>query len=149
MRILEQKGVIVDKLSVINKTIHLEYEIFSEIEAGLVLKSDEVKSLRKSMPSLQPSYCHFHRNEIYITHLNLNYANNPSRDKKLLMHRKEISKFMSLFSKKSYLIIPMELYDKNGIFKVKIGAGTKLKKVDKREAIKEKEMKNTVKNFIF
>ena len=131
-----------------NTKAHLEYSFDYTVESGMVLNGDEVKSLRKSSPCLTPSYCFIRQKEIFVKNLNLNFAKNPEREKKLLLHRKQINKIMGLFSQKQYIIIPLEIYQKDGLFKLVIGAGKHLNKPDRREAIKEKEMKHTIKKYI-
>lgn len=131
-----------------NTKAHLEYSFDYTVECGIVLNSDEVKSLRKSSPCLTPSYCFIRQREIFTKNLNLNFAKNPEREKKLLLHRKQINKLVGLFSQKKYIIIPLEMYEKDGFFKLVIGAGKHLNKPDRREVIKEKEMKHQIKEFI-
>lgn len=131
-----------------NPKIHLEIAIDYEVEGGLVLEASEVKSLRASSPSLKPTYCYINKGEVFVRHLNLSKAKNSERDKKILLHRKQINKIMGYFSSKNYIIVPIELYEKKGLFKILIGIGIRLKKHDKREAIKNKEMKNEIKQSI-
>ncbi len=132
-----------------NPKIHLEYEFDYKIEAGIVLFGEEVKNIRNTTPSLQPCFCFINKGEIFIRNLNLSRSKIPERVKKLLLHRKQINKLLGFLSQKSYVIVPMELYEKNGIFKVLIGAGKHLKKVDKREVIKNKEMKKDIKVYFW
>ena len=127
-----------------NKKADLEYNFEYEIEAGLVLKPDEVKSIRLSSPSIKEAYGTVIKREVFIRNLNLSRAKDSNRSKKLLLHRKQINKIIGLLSiNHSNIIIIREFYDKAGIFKVLIGIGQKLKLYDKREKIKQKEMKHT------
>lgn len=130
-----------------NKKAALDFNFEYKIEAGIVFFSDEVRSIRVSQPSLQPVFVYVSKGELFLKHLHLSNAKDPERDKKILLHRNQIKKIIGFFAKKTYTVIPLEFYEKNGFFKVLLGAGQHLQKADKREAIKEKEMKKTVKDF--
>lgn len=130
---------------IINKKILLEYSVEYEKEAGLVLTSDEVKALRKSGPSLNSAYCFINKEEIFIKNLNISNAYNSEREKKLLLHKKEIFKIIGMFSKKCYIIAPLEIYETRGLFKVKIGLCKHLKKHDRRDLLKQKDIQKEIK----
>lgn len=130
-----------------NPTLHLEYSLEYETEAGIVLSGDEVKSIRKSSPSLRSVYCYITKGEIFIRNLSLSHSKKPERDKKLLLHKKQINKFLGYLTQKCYVILPMEMYEKNGFFKILIAAAKHLKKQDKREALKAKDRKRDVDFF--
>jgi SsrA-binding protein len=132
-----------------NAKAYFEYTFEYEVEAGIVLKGDETKSLRVCAPSLKPSYCYISKGEIFVRNLNLAKAAKPERDKKLLLHKKQINKILGIFSQKCFVIVPIQLYEKKGFFKLLIAAGKTKNKEDKREAIKEKEMKKESKIFGF
>lgn len=127
------------KISV-NKFPQEEYDFEYEVEAGIQLKSSEVKSIRKSKPSIRDSYCIVNKEEIFIKNLTLAHAIDKSRDKKLLLHKKQIKKINGLFSKKSMLIIIKELYEKNGLIKALICVGKKTSEIDKRAKIIKKDI---------
>ncbi|MFN9111358.1 MAG: SsrA-binding protein [Bacteroidota bacterium] len=134
-------------LKATNPKIHLEYEFDYKIECGIVLNGDEVKAIRSTTPSLKPTFCFIIHREVFVRNFNLSKAKFPERNKKLLLHKKQINKLLGYLSQKCYVIIPMEIYEKNGLFKLTIGCGKHLNKVDKREAIKQKEMKKEMKYF--
>ncbi len=126
-----------------NKKIELLYNIELKYEAGIVLTGDEVKSIRKHSPSITESYCCFYNNELFLRNLLLTEAKSQNRLKKLLLHKKQINRLFGLYSQKRYLIVPMEFYEtKDGFFKLLIGIGTKLKLIDKREKLKERDLKS-------
>jgi SsrA-binding protein len=130
-----------------NPKAKLEYKFEYELEVGIVLFSDEVKSLRSNAPSLSAAFCYVSKGEIFIRHLSLSKAKDPERDKKLLLHKRQINKIMGIFSQKSYVLIPLELYEKKGLFKILIAAGKHLKQHDRREIIKERDTKREMKIY--
>ena len=122
-----------------NKKIDLEYNILCEIEAGICLLGEEVKSIRKSSPSIKEAYGTIIDQEIYVRSLYLSQTRDPQRLKKLLLHKRQIKRISSM--NKNVTLIFREMYEKNGRFKIVICCATRIKLIDKRIKIREKEMK--------
>jgi len=132
-----------------NRKAYHEYEIEEEVEAGLVLRGSEVKSLRQHGCSLQEAYARPVGNEIYVIGLRITPyrqatvdAPDPDRERKLLLHRKEINYLISQCTQKGYTLIPVKLYFKKGWAKLKLGLARQKRKEDKRrKLIERQEMK--------
>lgn len=122
-----------------NKKIELEYKIEYEVEAGICLTGEEVKSIRKTSPSIKEAYGTIIKGEIYIRNLQLSNTRDSQRLKKLLLHKKQIKKISSM--DKNVIIIFKEMYESKGKFKIVLCCATRLKLIDKRIKIREKEMK--------
>ena len=130
-----------------NSKARRDYEIIETLEAGLVLRGTEVKSLRAGKGQLRESFArvepdgqawvhNFHIDE--YSHGNVN-NHRPMVPRKLLLHRKEIDRLQGLTQAKGLALIPLKMYWKNGRVKVLIGVGRGKSYVDKRETIKKRE----------
>ena len=112
-----------------NKKAYHDYHIEDKIEAGIVLKGTEVKSLRCSKASIVESYADSIGNEIFLLGANINeygkaknFNHHPRRQRKLLLHKKEIKKLIGLIKRKGYTLIPLSLYfNKHNIAKLSLG----------------------------
>ena len=113
------------KVITVNKKASFDYHILEKMEAGLVLKGSEVKSLRNGGCNLKDSYVAFKRNEAYLqkAHISeykasgvLNHA--PERNRKLLLNRRELNHLMGAIREKGLSCIPLKVYFKNGNAKV-------------------------------
>lgn len=127
------------------KARHL-YHIEETMEAGLVLKGTEVKSLRSGQGSLQESYARPIKGEIFLDgfhippydHGNI-YNVDAVRSRKLLLHKSEIERLIGAVSRKGYTLVPLSVYFKKGRAKVELGVGKGKKEYDKREDIKQRD----------
>ena len=133
-----------------NKRAFFDYEILEKIEAGLVLKGDEVKAIRTGKTELRGSFAKIFYNqkkpELYIVGLYLGSENQDTqRTRKLLVHKTEINKLIGKTQEKGLTLIPTRLYFKRGKAKLEIGIARPKKKWDKRQVIKEKEFKRSSK----
>ena len=131
-----------------NKKARHNYLIESEYEAGIVLVGSEVKSIREGRVSFQDSYADIKNNEIFLRQLHISpykyayYTNHESlRTRKLLLHGYEIKKIWSKIKERGYTLVPLKIYFKNNKIKVKLGLGKGKKLFDKRDSIKQKDMK--------
>jgi SsrA-binding protein len=136
------------KLIANNKKARHNYLIESEYEAGIVLVGSEVKSIREGRVSFHDSYADIKNGEIFLRQLHISpykyayYTNHESlRTRKLLLHGYEIKKIWSKIKERGYSLIPLKIYFKNSNIKVKLGLGKGKKLFDKRESIKQKDMK--------
>lgn len=128
-----------------NKSVYHNYFVEDTIEAGIVLTGTEIKSIRLGKVSINDAYCDFKNKEILIVNMHISlydkgniFNHNPLRDRKLLLHKKEIIKLEYLQSKSGYTIIPLKVLIKNGLCKIEIGLCKGKKLYDKREAEKKK-----------
>lgn len=137
-----------------NKRAYFDYEISDKMEAGIILQGTEVKSIRDGKVSLVGSFCYFNSDgELFIKDMDIaiyeegSYNNHePKRDRKLLMHKRELVKLKAKFDEKGFSVIPLKLYpNERNVFKVELGLAKGRKKGDKRSYITEREEKKKIK----
>ena len=135
-----------------NKKARFHYEILERYEAGLVLKGTEVKVLRLGQISLDEAYARFDGDELWIlgatipeySHGNLQ-NHEPKRKRKVLMHRRELTKLRAKSQIKGLTIVPLRVYfGARGMAKVTLGVGKGRKLHDKRQHLKDKEAKREI-----
>ena len=139
-----------------NRSASYEYFIEEKFDAGMILTGTEVKAIRDGRVSFNDSYCLIDRGELYVKGLHISpyeygsYANhNPTRERKLLLKKKELSKIQHKLKEKGYTIIPLSIYfNERGFAKMKIGLGKGKKLHDKRESIKERETQREIKRYV-
>lgn len=131
-----------------NKKAFHDYFIEENYEAGIVLVGTEVKSIRGGKVNLKDSYGVFKNGELYVINMHISpyekgniFNRNPIRDRKLLLHKKELSKLFVKKSQEGYAIVPISLYLKNGRIKVNVALCKGKKNYDKRDSMLEKEHK--------
>ena len=132
-----------DKIKIVNRKAKFEYEFLDKYEAGIVLTGVEVKFIRKGHLSFADSFCLFQDNELYLKNVSISGIGNDNikRDRKLLLHRKELSKLQKQLID-GLTIVPYQIYENDrGIFKVEIVLAKGKKLYDKRETIKERDLK--------
>lgn len=147
---MESKGIIIITS---NKKAYHDYHIIDKIEAGLELKGTEVKSLRAGHAHLKDSYARIRDGEMFLLKAHISpykysggYDNHePERDRRLLLHKKEIIRLKRNIETKGMTLIPLKLYfTKTGIVKVELGIVKGKRQYDKRVAIAEKDMKREI-----
>jgi SsrA-binding protein len=131
-----------------NRSARHEYFITDEIEAGIELQGTEVKSLREGKVQLAGSFARFHNSELWLENVHISAYkqgalsnHEPLRNRKLLLHAKELKKLEQRTLSKGITLVPMRFYFKGNRVKVLIGLARGKKSHDKREAIKERDMK--------
>ena len=131
-----------------NKKAVFDYFIEEVYEAGLVLLGPEVKSLRDGRGSLTDSYARVRNGELYLYNLHISpypFAHHleldPTRTRKLLMKRQEIKRLIGKTEIRGYSLVPLKVYFSQGWAKVELALAKGKRKVDKRRAIREKDMK--------
>lgn len=130
-----------------NKKAWHDYFIEDVYEAGLVLTGTEVKSIRLGKVNLKESFCRIKNGEVFINNMNVSpyeqgnreNPSDPTRMRKLLLHRSEIGKLVRLVDEKGFALVPTKIYLKNGLVKLEIGVAKGKKLHDKRETLKQKE----------
>ncbi len=128
------------KVIAVNRKARHDYFVDETYEAGIELFGTEVKSIRAGMVNLKDSYCVFEKGEIFATGVRISpyeqgniYNKDPMRQKRLLMHKREILKLFGSVGKQGYTIVPLSLYFKNSKVKVELGLCRGKKLYDKRE----------------
>ena len=134
-----------------NRKASHDYFIEDTYEAGVVLKGTEIKSIRAGRVNLNDAHVRIMNGEAQLINMHIahyeqgnQFNHDPTRSRKLLLHRSEIDKLFGLVKQKGYAIIPLKLYIKNGFAKVLIGLGKGKKQHDKREDMKQKQMKRDI-----
>ncbi|MEE9193844.1 MAG: SsrA-binding protein SmpB [Thermodesulfobacteriota bacterium] len=129
-------------------TVRRDYILEEVYETGIVLKGSEVKSLRASNASIKESFAMLRDGEVFLMNSYIapySQANvhnhDTTRERKLLLNRREINKLIGKTHQKGYTLIPTKIYFKNGIAKLELGLAKGKKTQDKREDIKRKEAK--------
>lgn len=131
-----------------NRKARHDYFIDEIYESGIVLLGPEVKSLREGRASLQDSYARVKREELFLHNMHISpypFAHHvdidPTRTRKLIMHKREIKRLIGKTEQKGCSLIPLSVYLLRGIFKVELALAKGKRKYDKRHVLKEKEMK--------
>ena len=139
------------KVVATNRKATHNYKIIEKYESGIVLSGTEVKSIRNNKVSVKEAYVRIIRNELYVIGMNISdyensgYSNhNPTSDRKLLMHKREIFKIKKLVEEKGRTLVPLRLYFKNGKAKLEFGLSQGKKMWDKRHDIKNKEVERRI-----
>jgi SsrA-binding protein len=131
-----------------NRRARHEYEILETVEAGLVLRGTEVKSLRDGLVNFKDSYASVRNGEGWLLGCHISPyshgtdANHEAeRDRKLLLHKREISRLSGKISERGLTLVPLRLYFKEGRAKVELGLARGKKLHDKRAALREREVR--------
>lgn len=143
-------------INILNKRARFEYEILEEYEAGMVLKGTEIKALRSSKASIAESFCQFINGELFVINMTIDeyklgtfYNHKIKRERKLLLHKRELEKLAKKTKDVGNTIIPLKLYiNDRGKAKLLIALGRGKKLFDKREAIKDRENKRNLDRII-
>lgn len=139
---------------IVNKKASFEYTFLKEYTAGIELKGSEVKSLRSGNCSINEGYCFIWDGEIFLKNVHISkyteatYTNHEEkRDRKLLLHKKEIRDIFRLSRENGITIIPIEIFLSKGRYKVRIAVSKGKKIHDKRETIKSKDTQREIDRF--
>jgi len=139
-----------EKLIVENRRARHEYNLLDRVEAGLALAGSEVKSLRQGHAILQRAYAQARDGELWLVGLHIppyeqaSQPHDPDRDRKLLLHRREIDRLSSQVAEKGLTLVPTRLYFKNGRAKVELALARGKEGRDKRRDIAERETKRRI-----
>ena len=144
------------KIYIKNKPATIEFAIEDKLVAGMVLTGSEIKSIRDSRVSFNDSYCLFNDGELFVKNLYISeykhagYAqHNPTRERKLLLNKKELKKWFAKIKEKGLTIVPLAIFvNEKGFAKIEIGLGRGKKLHDKRETIKNRDLDRDLKRYI-
>ena len=138
-----------------NRRANYDYEILETVEAGLVLQSSEIKSIRDNRVNLAGSYAFPSNGEMWLHNAHIaqypysrGENHHPLRSRKLLLKKQELRKYTSAAQQKGFSIVPLKLYISGHYAKITIGIGRGKRRYDKRKAIMEKERSREAKEAI-
>lgn len=129
-----------------NKKARHDYSVSETFEAGIALTGTEIKSVRARRVTLRDGYASFHNGELWLMNVNIAefaggniYNHDPLRNRKLLLHKKELKKLGEAVATKGVTLVPLKMYLKHGYAKVLLGIAKGKREYDKRNAIKKRE----------
>jgi SsrA-binding protein len=140
-----------EKVVASNRRARFDYEITESVEAGLVLTGSEVKSLRGGRASLNESYARVRGSEVWLENMHIppyeqgqKKGYDARRDRKLLLHRREIERLIGKSAEKGLTLVPMRVYFSHGLAKVELGLGKGKRAYEKRASIAERESRREI-----
>ncbi|MEY4382892.1 MAG: hypothetical protein RI995_434 [Bacteroidota bacterium] len=147
--LLMAKDKIQKKVEILNRKASFEYQFLDTFTAGLVLSGTEIKSIRQGKVNLTDAYCLFHQDELFVRNMHISkyeegthYNHEPIRDRKLLLSKRELKKLLNELKNVGLTIIPTKLFiSDKGYAKLNIALAKGKKLYDKREDIKERDVK--------
>jgi SsrA-binding protein len=136
-------------INIRNRQASFQFEFIDKFIAGIVLKGTEIKSIREGKVNLQDGYCYFNNEEIFAKGINItpysqgtHYNHEAARERKLLMKKSEMAKLESKVEEKGLTLVPVRLFiNERGFAKLEIALARGKKTHDKRESIKERDVK--------
>ena len=144
-----------DRLIATNRKAYHDYHIDDILEAGLVLVGSEIKSIRAGRVNLRDSYVTIRDGEAWLigSHIagytQASYQDHdPRRNRKLLLHRRQIQRWLGKAEQKGYTVVPLKLYLKNNRAKLEIGLARGKREYDKRQAIARRESERDIRRAI-
>jgi SsrA-binding protein len=139
------------KVLVRNRKARHEYHVEETLEAGIELRGSEVKSLRAAMASIGDAYASVKNGEMFLHQLQINeypqanrWNHSPKRERRLLLHKREIAKLGEAVNERGYTLLPLELYLKSGRVKVLLGLCKGKQQHDKRQASRERDSQREI-----
>lgn len=131
-----------------NREAYFEYFVEDKFEAGISLDGGEVKSIRAGNVSLKDSYCSVFRGEMWIKGMHIAVydkggsfnVKDSRRDRRLLLHKSEITKLLGKMQEKGYTVVPLKLYYKQALIKAELGLCKGKHTYDKKQSMKEKDL---------
>ncbi len=151
----EKKNRFASFVNIRNKRASYEYEFLDKYVAGIMLKGTEIKSIREGKVNLQDGYCYFNGAEVFVRNIHISpykqgthFNHEPTRERKLLLHKREIRKLKQKSAEKGLTIIPVRLFTNDrGLAKLEIALARGKKIHDKRQSIKEKDLQRELKHL--
>lgn len=142
-------------MTILNKKAHFNYSILSEIEAGIVLTGTEIKSIRLGKAQITESFVRIKNGEAFIMNMHIakyeegnRFNHEETRERKLLLHKKQIKKLGEEVLKEGISLVPLKLYLVRGKAKILVGVGKGKKNYDKKEVIKKRDTLREVRKYI-
>lgn len=138
-----------------NKKARHEFFLEELLEAGIVLKGTEVKSIRQGKVSIKEAFCAIEKGELFIHNMHISpykegnqFNVDPIRTRKLLVHKKQINKLIGQTKEKGYTIVPVQIYLSKGKVKVEIALGKGKKLYDKRETVAKRDSERRMRQAV-
>lgn len=138
-------------MEILNRKAKFNYFILEEIECGIQLQGNEVKSIKEGSCNIKDSYARIKNNEVYLINMFIkkykdasNFAAEETRQRKLLLHKKQILKLKDKLETDNLTLIPLKIYLKDNKIKVLLGLCKGKKNYDKRQTIKERDIKRRI-----
>lgn len=129
-----------------NRKARRDYEILESFEAGVELKGTEIKSIRRHRVSIDDSFARIDGEELFLYNMHVSpyeqggrFNAEPTRVRKLLLHRRQINRLAGLLTQKRVTLIPLRLYEQHGLAKVELAVGKGRRVFEKRDRIRERE----------
>lgn len=139
------------KLIANNKKAYHDYFVEESYECGIELAGTEVKSLRMGHCSIKEAYCQVRNAEVYVFGMHINpyekgniFNRDPMRERRLLLHRREIDRLSGLIQQQGYTLVPLRVYFRNSRVKLEIGLCRGKKNYDKREDLKKRDQRRAL-----
>ncbi|HQL05494.1 MAG TPA: SsrA-binding protein SmpB [Treponemataceae bacterium] len=136
------------KLIAQNKKARFDYSIDEDYECGIELKGTEVKSIKDGTISFPDAFAEIQQGEVWLKNFHISeypfssiFNHDPDRPKKLLLHKDEIKRLQRKTEEKGFTLIPLDVYLKNGLVKIKLGLCKGKKQFDKRSDIRDRDVK--------
>lgn len=137
-----------DRDIAVNRRARFEYHIEETLEAGVVLLGSEIKALREGKANLKDSYGRIEGDEVWLWNAHISpyapasqFGHEPLRTRKLLLHRDQIARLTGKVKERGLTLVPLRLYFKSGRAKIELALGRGKKQHDKRDSIREREVK--------
>ncbi|MGX4644844.1 MULTISPECIES: SsrA-binding protein SmpB [Holzapfeliella] len=144
-----------DNLIAQNRKANHNYFIDETVEAGLVLTGTEIKSIRNRRVNIKDGYVRIRRGEAWLENVHISeykegnqFNQEPTRNRKLLLHKKQIAHLLGIQQEKGLTIVPLKVYLKRGFAKVLIGVGRGKKNYDKRETIRRRDQERDMQRLL-
>jgi len=134
-------------MKTINRRARFDYQLFDRYEAGLVLSGSEVKAIRAGKANISQAHTKLIGNEIFLINATIQTTSqsaNPTRTRKLLLHRSEILSIQSQLQAKKLTLVPLKLYTKGRLIKLELALARSKRKAQKRESIKRKDIQRDI-----
>ena len=136
----------------INKSARFDYEILETLEGGLALTGAEVKSIKEGHVQLKGAFLHVHGSELWLKSAYVapykpagnKEGYDPAHDRKVLVHRRELSRLVGKQQTQGLTLIPLSIYTKGGLVKLEFAVARGKKKFEKRESIKKRDVKRQI-----
>jgi len=144
------------KIILENKKAYYDYEILEKLEAGIILRGYEVKSIRNGNIKLKGAFVTFYKNEPYLTGAHIGKYKpagglkdyDPERSRKLLLKKKQVRHILGKSQEKGLTIVPLSVYTKESKIKIEIGVGRGKKRYEKKEVKKRRDIERDIKRTL-
>ena len=144
-----------EKIVATNRKARHDYHILETYEAGMVLQGTEVKSLRQGQANLKDSFARIEGGEIFLHNLHISpyefgivAEQDPTRTRKLLLHKKEIKRLLGKTAERGLTLIPLQLYFKQELAKVELALAKGKRSYDKRQDLKKREAEREIERAV-